>query len=101
MPPQNRYDQIIERIFFLHFSEGVTEFEFEREEFRIAAEALDLRAPDNIGDIPYTYRYRKALPVRIRATTADGEEWIIRPAGIGRYRFVLAPIFELSPTTSL
>ncbi len=101
MPPQNRYDQIIERIFFDHFAEGITEFEFAREEFRVAAEALGLRAPDNIGDIPYTYRYRKALPEKIRATTAEGEEWIIRPAGIGRYRFVLAPIFELSPTANL
>lgn len=101
MPPQNRYTQIIERIFFAHFAEGITEFEFEREEFRIAAEELGLRAPDNLGDIPYTYRYRQPLPARIRETTPDGMEWIIRPAGIGRYRFVLAQKFELSPTANL
>lgn len=101
MPSKNRYDQIIERIFFAHFADGVTEFEFEREEFRVASEALGVRAPDNLGDIPYTYRYRKALPERIQATTAEDEEWIIRPAGIGRYRFVLAPIFEFSPNANL
>ena len=101
MPERNRYDQIIEKIFFDHFAEDVTEFEFEREEFRTAAENLGLRAPDNIGDIPYSYRYRRALPAKIRETTAEGEEWIIRPAGIGRYRFVLAPVFEFAPTANL
>jgi len=101
MPPQNRYDQFIEKIFFDHFADGVTEFEFEREEFRTAADQLGLRAPDNIGDIPYSHRYRRALPEKIRATTAEGEEWIIRPAGVGRYRFVLAPIFEFAPTANL
>ena len=101
MPPQNRYTQIIERIFFSYFNEGIAEFEFQREEFRIAAEELGLRPPDNIGDIPYTYRYRSALPARIRETTPDGMEWIIRPAGIGRYRFALVTKFELSPTANL
>ncbi len=101
MPQPNRYDQIIEKIFFEYYAEGVTDFEFAREEFRTTAEYLGLRAPDNLGDIPYTYRYRKPLPEKIRATAAEGEEWIIRPAGIGRYRFVIAPIFELSPTANL
>ncbi len=101
MPVPNRYTQIIERIFFGYFSVGVTEFEFEREEFRIAADDLGLRAPDNLGDIPYTYRYRQPLPEKIRATTPIGMDWIIRAAGIGRYRFVLVPIFELSPAINL
>ena len=101
MPPQNRYDQIIERIFFSYYRENVKEFIFEREEFRTAAQDLDLRAPDNIGDIPYTYRYRKALPQRIRETASEGMEWIIRPGGIGIYRFVLIPKFEFSPTVNL
>ncbi|MGQ0543097.1 MAG: endonuclease [Blastocatellia bacterium] len=101
MSEKNRYSQIIERIFFAYFKEGITEFEFEREEFRIAADALGLRAPDNLGDITYTYRYRQPLPEKIRETTPVGMEWIIMGAGIGRYRFVLAPKFELSPTTNL
>jgi hypothetical protein len=101
MPPTNRYTQIIERIFFSYYREGITEFEFEREEFRTAAAELELRAPDNIGDIPYTYRYRKALPDKIRLTAPEGMEWIIRPAGISRYRFVLVPIFSFAPTLNL
>lgn len=101
MAGKNRYDQIIEKVFFDHFEHGITEFDFEREELRQAADFLSVRAPDNIGDIPYTYRYRKALPKKITDTTSDGEEWLIRPAGIGRYRFAIAPIFELTPQVNL
>lgn len=101
MPQQNRYSQIIERIFFAYFREDLTQFEFSREEFRTSAADLGFRAPDNIGDIPYTFRYRQPLPEKIRATAPDGMEWIIRGGGIARYRFVLIPIFEFSPTPNL
>src|ERR1035437_2771786 len=101
MPTPNRYNQIIEKIFFDHFAEGLIDFEFQREEFRDAAIALGVRPPDNLGDIPYSYRYRKPLPDRIRATAEEGSEWIIRPAGIGRYRFALVPIFNLAPNANL
>ncbi|MFT3745518.1 MAG: hypothetical protein QM785_14650 [Pyrinomonadaceae bacterium] len=101
MPRQNRYTQIIETIFFRYFKQGVFEFEFEREEFRTTAEALNIRPPDNLGDIPYTYRYRSPLPESILETADEGLEWIIRPAGIGRYRFVLVPIFALVPAQNL
>lgn len=101
MTTRNRYDQIIEKVFFNHFSDGTADFEFEREEFRTAADELKLRAPDNLGDIVYNFRYRRDLPEAIRQTAAEGEEWIIRPAGVGRYRFVLTPTFEFSPTANL
>lgn len=40
MPPKNRYEQLIEAIFFAHFSKGVTEFEFEhiKDAVRIVSE---------------------------------------------------------------
>ena len=98
---QNRYHRIIERVFFSHFEDGIAEFEFDQDELWIAFEDLGIRGPNYLADIPNSFQHGEALPDKIRATTAEGEEWIIRPAGIGRYRFVLTPIFKLSPTENL
>lgn len=98
---QSRYSQIIERVFFSHFEEGTTSFEFDQDEIWIAFEELGLIGPDYLSDVPNFFRHKCRLPEKIRATTDEGEEWIIRPAGIGRYRFVVAPIFEFSPTANL
>ena len=39
VPPPNRYKLLAERIFFDHWSEGATEFEFQRDEMEGAATA--------------------------------------------------------------
>lgn len=98
---QNNYLQIIEKVFFSHFEDGVSAFEFDQDELWIAFEELGVRGPNYLADIPSAFINGMPLPKKIRATTAEGEEWIIRPAGIGQYRFVLAPIFEFSPTANL
>lgn len=98
---QDRYSQIIERVFFSHFEAGSKSFELDQDEIWIAFEELGLIGPGYLGNVPNFFRHKCPLPERIRATAAYGEEWIVRPAGIGRYRFVLAPIFELSPTINL
>ena len=87
-PKPNRYQQIIERIFFSHYKEGDREVFFEREEMISAAQALEIKLPKNLGDIPYSFRYRSSLPESIRAKAPVGEDWIIRSAGRSRYRFV-------------
>lgn len=95
------YDLIIEHIFFEHFKAGATEFVFTRPEI-IAAK--DLHAPDldlNPGDVPYAYRYRRALPPRVAATQPEGLEWIIEGAGRSRYRFKLAKATRIVPNPSL
>lgn len=38
-------------------------------------------SPRNLGDVLYTFRYRRALPEAISATAPDGKEWTIRGAG--------------------
>lgn len=91
------YDQIIEKIFFTHFQNGVVEFEFVRREIVQAKEELAPTLDLNPGDVPYSYRYRRQLPERIRATQPEGLEWIIEGAGRAKYQFSLVPANRISP----
>ncbi len=84
----NRYAQIIERIFFTHYTKGATEVCFERREIETVAKELNINLPKNLGDIIYSFRYRVALPEKIKDKASEGKQWIIRPAGRSRYCFV-------------
>ncbi len=95
------YNRIIERIFFAHYKKNLTSFEFERDEIEKAARALRLEPPKNLGDVVYSYRYRRPLPSRIRETCADNEEWIISGVGTARYRFRKVPTGRIEPRQGL
>ncbi|MGB8645878.1 MAG: endonuclease [Anaerolineae bacterium] len=100
-PQKNRYTQLVEEIFFKHYKKGATTVEFERSELVEAAERLKLKLPKNLGDVLYTFRYRGTLPESITAKAPPDKMWIIRPAGRGQYRFVLAPAVHISPAPNL
>ncbi len=93
----NRYIQIIERIFLERYRDGLREIPFEREDFVRFARALKIKLPKNLGDIPYTFRYRGTLPESIRSKAPEGEHWIIRGAGRSRYCFALTSQPEIVP----
>lgn len=97
----NRYQRIMERIFSRHFQPGAIEVPFEREELASTARELGIDVPLNLGDIPYSFRYRQTLPDSIRATAPAGQEWIIRSVGRSRYMFALRAIMDLSPSRNL
>lgn len=84
----NRYSQIIERIFLARHEPGSDEVEFEREDLEGAAAELNVKLPKNLGDLIYSFRYRVELPQSIQDRAPAGKAWIIRPAGRSRYRFV-------------
>ncbi len=84
----NRYARIVERIFLDRYKEGAREVPFAREDLVRVAKNLRIRLPKNLGDVIYSFRYRTALPESVRQKAPEGETWIIRPAGRGRYRFV-------------
>jgi hypothetical protein len=88
MATKNRYEQIIERIFAEKFVAGASEVAFTRDDIVTAAQALDVKLPKNLGDVIYSFRYRVALPESIRSKAPEGCDWIIRPAGQAKYRFV-------------
>jgi hypothetical protein len=53
-----------------------------------AAEKLGIQIPDNPYDIVYSFRHRATMPEAIRAKAPDGQQWILRTVGGGKYRFV-------------
>ena len=91
------YNRIIERIFFQHFKPGMQSFEFERNELSEAAKKLKVSAPKNLGDVVYSFRYRRPFPESVRATCSEGKEWIIRTIGSAKYRFLQTPIANIQP----
>ena len=96
-----RYDQLIEEVFFRHYVAGDSQVEFERDEFADLATDLGIDLPKNLGDIIYSYRYRRELPARIRNLLDEGEEWIIRSGSRGKYAFVRSMSHRITPTPRL
>lgn len=95
------YDQVIAEVFRQRFSKGQAELSFEREELRRVADRLGVSVPKNLGDIVYTYRYRRDMPEPIRVTAPAGYEWMIEPRGSGAYAFALRPEFKIAPNPML
>jgi len=101
MGKQSRYSSIIEKIFLSKFKAGMREVDFQREDIAKFAEELKISLPKNLGDLIYSFRYRKALPESIKAEAGEKEMWIIRPAGRAKYRFVLVPDRPLGPNKNM
>jgi len=97
----NRYKVLIEAIFFDHWKRGTKQFEFGRDEIKSKADNLKIQIPDNVGDIPYSFRYRTPLPQSIIDTQSPGREWIIEGAGKSQYRFKLVPATRIKPREEL
>ena len=97
----NRYDHLIEKVFFQNFKKGARVVEFDREEFAPIAKELKITLPKNLGDIIYSYRYRNKLPKSISGLLESGEEWVIRSVGRGKYQFAKSTIHRISPNPRL
>ncbi|MBN8246665.1 MAG: endonuclease [Verrucomicrobia bacterium] len=97
----NRYSRILEQIFLGHHRQGDREVSFARDELVSVASSLGIPLPKNLGDLIYTFRFRAPLPDRITATAPSGKSWVIRQAGRGQYRFVLASAWSVVPNRKL
>jgi len=97
----NLYVRILEHVFLSKFQEGQETIDFEREDIERAATELGLRSPKNLGDVIYSFRFRRPLPEAIRARAPQDRIWIIRGAGKSRYRFVAAVDVPLQPNRLL
>ena len=98
---KNRYNAIIEKLFFNHYDGLKTSFEFVRPEIKTVADELKIDLPDNIGDVIYTFRFRAPLPLSILETQTEEKEWVIELAGRARYRFKLVKINRIVPREDL
>ena len=92
-----KYEKIIEWIFNQNHQPGRVRVAFNREELVKASKALGLDRIKNLGDIPYSFRFRRELPDSIQHTAPEGTEWIIVGAGIGAYQFRLAAPGKIQP----
>lgn len=95
------YEAIIEKIFFDHHKPRVIDFQFDRTEIEAAALALGLPRPKNVGDVIYTYRYRKKLPQPILDEQPKNKYWLILGDGDALYRFRLSNLAYIEPTPGL
>ncbi|GAB5562526.1 MAG: hypothetical protein SynsKO_41730 [Synoicihabitans sp.] len=98
---KNRYEQVIQKIFFDHYRTNKRRVKFSREEIISAADSLGLDPIKNPGDAVYSYRYRNKLPASILATQPEGFEWIIEGVGTAKYVFRLARICRVVPNENL
>jgi len=101
MANQNRYQILLQEIFFSSYKKGTSEIIFDRTELATAAAKLDIDLPKNLGDVIYAVRYRIPLPERVLKTQPKGKEWIIEGAGRAIYRFKLVSINRIVPTADL
>lgn len=97
----NRYEAILERVFSDRHRRGAHEIRFERRDFEEAADKLGIVLPKNLGDIIYSFRYRRPLPQSILDTAKKGHTWIIRPAGRGEYEFAQVVPLDIEPNAAL
>lgn len=98
---RNRYEALIEKIFFDHYTNGVVSLDFTRQEIKDAAISLEIVLPDNLGDVIYSFRFRTDLPNRILATQPEGMEWVIELAGRALYKFSLVKANRVLPREDL
>lgn len=96
-----RYAQIVEAIFRRYWKKGKTEFVFERAEIEEVCKELKIERPKNLGDVIYTFRYRRALPKSILETQPKDRGWLILGDGDARYRFRLNRLTHIRPTNGL
>lgn len=87
-----QYVPIIVHVFGKYWSKGTEEFEFHRDELVEASESLGIERPDNLGDVIYSFKFRRDLPKEILQTAPKGKAWIIEGAGRSRYRFRLVEV---------
>lgn len=98
---ENASSRIMESIFRQKYNEGATEIEFDREDISSHARRLKLAMPKNLGDVIYSFRYRRDLPAGILAAAGEGRTWIIRGAGRSKYKFALVALTPIVPNEQL
>jgi hypothetical protein len=97
----NRYQVLVEKVFFDHYRPNAIEVVFDRNEFVAGAKELGIELPKNIGDVIYSFRYRVPLPAKIVAKQPKGLEWTIDGIGKARYAFRLVGINRIVPNPNL
>jgi hypothetical protein len=75
------YSRIIEKIFFRHYKKGAKSVDFNRDEIGDVASEMKIATPKNVGDVLYSFRYRRPLPNSVLVTCARHmrRRWLVKP----------------------
>jgi len=95
----SKYKEIIEWVFKRNHKSGDVIVRFNRNELALASSELGFARIKNLGDIPYSFRFRRELPDTIQSAAPDNAEWIIVGMGIGEYAFRLASPGKIEPAS--
>lgn len=98
---KNRYQALIEKVFFDRYKKHVKNIPFQREDLTEAAGALGIKLPKNLGDVVYSMRYRTTMPERVLELQPPGMEWIIEGTGRSSYEFRLVRMNRIRPNPEL
>jgi hypothetical protein len=101
MSKEGIYNSVVNGIFHRYYKPGLDSFEFNREELPEIANELGIKPPKNLGDLLYSFRYRRPLPKSITDTAPPGMEWIIESKGTSIYSFKLVQINRIIPNLNL
>lgn len=92
------YAQLIAGIFNKYYTHGATTVDFHRDELIEMAATLGLSVAKNLGDVLYSFRYRRMLPDSIRELAPEDMEWVIRSVGRSKYQFALTKPLVIKPS---
>jgi hypothetical protein len=95
---ETKYDRIIMRIFELGYISHTRRIRFTRDDIVQVMDELRIPRIKNLGDIVYSYRYRKSLPISVQHAAPAGYEWIIVGVGSAIYEFRLAVAAKIQAT---
>jgi hypothetical protein len=100
------YQQVISDVFLSRYKAGVNRLEFTRDDLFNSIQKLgfELKGEEtivakNLGDIVYTFRFRKDFPPDILRTAPKNKMWIIIGKGDARYEFrlITTPSLDADP----
>ena len=94
----SKYDKVISKVFFDNHKDADNVVPFAREELAAACKHHGIDRIKNLGDIPYSFRFRKPLPKEINDTAAAGCEWVILGTGKATYEFRLCKESKIEPS---
>jgi hypothetical protein len=95
------YNALIERLFLDRWQHGKTSVEFLRTDIEVTASELGIQLPKNLGDLIYSFRFRREMPASVTETAPAGSEWCLQLNGASSYRFSLVRQSRVRPNPML